>query len=66
MLQRALQRNTIACVNNDFSRIFMGLTVVREMSQSVRIPFHDGGKRTIYLADSGVTFHVCTFKKYKF
>lgn len=53
-MQSALQGNTIACLGSGSSKVFLGLMVIKEMSHQIRRPLQDGGKRSIYLADSDV------------
>jgi hypothetical protein len=55
LLESALQRNTIACLGSASSKGFLGLMVVKELSDQIRISLEEGGKRSIYLAESGIT-----------
>ena len=53
LLESAMQGNTIACLGSASSKVFLGLMVLREMSHQIRTPLEDGGKRSIYLTDTG-------------
>nr|KAG5691629.1 hypothetical protein BaRGS_023800 [Batillaria attramentaria] len=52
LLESALRGNTIACLGSGSSKVFLGLMVIREMSHQIRASLQEGGKRSVYLADT--------------
>ena len=53
LLDSALKRNTVVCMGSSTGRTFIAVMLIKEMAEDVRKSLSEGGKRSVYLVDSG-------------
>ena len=53
LLDAALNRNTIVCLGTGTGKTFIAVMLIKELAHEVRKPIEDGGKRTVFLVNSG-------------
>ncbi|XP_063233868.1 endoribonuclease Dcr-1 isoform X2 [Bacillus rossius redtenbacheri] len=54
LLDAAKERNIIICLGTGSSKIFIATKLIQELASTIRRRWHEGGKRTLFLADSAV------------
>ncbi|KAK3092704.1 hypothetical protein FSP39_006212 [Pinctada imbricata] len=52
LLDAALHRNTIVCLGSSSGNTFLSVMLIRELSDQLRSPLNDGGKRSIILVNN--------------
>lgn len=53
LLEAALDRNTIVCLNTGSGKTFIAVLLTKELSYQIRGDFSRHGKRTVFLVNSG-------------
>ena len=64
LLDAALQHNTIVCLGSGTGKTFVGVMLIKELAHQVREKAEGGGKRTIFLVNTGKrhwTISLCQF-----
>ncbi|XP_016046281.1 endoribonuclease Dicer isoform X1 [Erinaceus europaeus] len=52
LLEAALDRNTIVCLNTGSGKMFIAVLLTKELSYQIRGDFNSDGKRTVFLVNS--------------
>nr|CAD7589801.1 unnamed protein product [Timema genevievae] len=52
LLDAAKERNIIVCLGTSSAKIFIATKLIQELANSVRRPWSEGGKRTLYVVDT--------------
>ncbi|XP_014865745.1 PREDICTED: endoribonuclease Dicer [Poecilia mexicana] len=52
LLEAALERNTIVCLNTDSGKTFIAVLLTKELSHQIRGSFQENAKRTVFLVNS--------------
>ena len=50
----ARKRNTIICLGTGTGKTFVAVMLIKELSCQIRKPPSEGGKRTVFLAPTGI------------
>ena len=53
LLERALERNTIVCLGTGTGKTFISVMLIKELSHQIREIYHNGGKRSFFLVNTG-------------
>ena len=53
LLEAALKDNTIVLLGTGAGKTYIAVMLIRELSYEIVRSFHDGGKRTIFLVNTG-------------
>ena len=53
LLERALERNTIVCLGTGTGKTFISVMLIKELSHHIREIYHNGGKRSFFLVNTG-------------
>uniref|UniRef100_A0A1A8I4D8 ribonuclease III n=2 Tax=Nothobranchius TaxID=28779 RepID=A0A1A8I4D8_NOTKU len=52
LLEAALERNTIVCLNTDSGKTFIAVLLTKELSHQIRGSYQGNARRTVFLVDS--------------
>uniref|UniRef100_A0A3B5LJX3 ribonuclease III n=1 Tax=Xiphophorus couchianus TaxID=32473 RepID=A0A3B5LJX3_9TELE len=52
LLEAALERNTIVCLNTDSGKTFIAVLLTKELSHQIRGSYQENAKRTVFLVNS--------------
>uniref|UniRef100_A0A3Q3EJC3 ribonuclease III n=1 Tax=Kryptolebias marmoratus TaxID=37003 RepID=A0A3Q3EJC3_KRYMA len=52
LLEAALERNTIVCLNTDSGKTFIAVLLTKELSHQIRGRYHENARRTVFLVNS--------------
>ena len=61
LLDAAVKRNTIICLGTGSGKTFIAVLLIKELANDLRKSFIEGGKRTVFLVNTGsdqLVFHV--------
>uniref|UniRef100_T1J619 Dicer-2 n=1 Tax=Strigamia maritima TaxID=126957 RepID=T1J619_STRMM len=50
LLEKAIKKNIVVCLGTGSGKTFIAVMLIREMMESIKKPFKNGGKRTFFLA----------------
>lgn len=53
LLEAALERNTIVCLNTGSGKTFIAVLLTKELSHQIRGPYQENAKRTVFLVNTG-------------
>ena len=53
LLEAALEDNTIVLLGTGAGKTYIAVMLIRELSYEIVLPFSNGGKRTVFLVNTG-------------
>ena len=56
LLEAALKDNTIVLLGTGAGKTYIAVMLIRELSYEIVQPFSSGGKRTVFLVNTGMAF----------
>ncbi|XP_014195969.1 endoribonuclease Dicer isoform X2 [Haplochromis burtoni] len=55
LLEAALERNTIVCLNTGSGKTFIAVLLTKELSHQIRGPYQENAKRTVFLVNTAAS-----------